>query len=381
MIPRLLHLSFSTLCALALAGCASGSGQTARTLPHSAQFDLEYDWVYPLNSSPVKPLGGNPLELGNVSTSGGVTYVASSLGCVVAIDEAKALPVWNISMDMPVTAGPVVTTQAVYVGLSDGSVVRLKKSNGEEVWRYQTGAAVENSLSVANGLVACVNANNRIFVLNEDNGTLKWRRERPRSQEFSMYGQSAPLIDGNVIYAGFSDGFLVAYAADNGTAIWSRELAPSARFKDLDVTPVKIENLLYVASSSGGLYALDADNGQTLWQRDIFGISAIRAFQDSLYLSSQSGIFRLQRDTGETIWQNIIQKEALISAIALGKNSIYASVQRYGLVILDRKSGDLRHVIDTGFDFTSAPVLTQGALTTFSNKSTIARFIVDDTPL
>ena len=312
---------------------------------------------------------------------GGITYVASSLGKVLAIDDASATVKWKRSFDMPVTAGPVVSQNAVYVALGDGSVQKLNISSGETIWQYNTNAAVENAISVSEGIVACVNANNRVFALDDESGSLKWRRERPKSAEFSMYSQSAPLIENGIVYAGFSDGYLVAYSAQNGPAIWTRELAPDARFKDLDVKPLRIDNTLYVATSSGGLYALSADDGSTLWQRDIFGISAIRAFQDSLYLASQSGIFRIKRATGETIWQNVIQKDALISPIALGKTYIYASVQKFGLVMIERSTGKLRHVVDMGSDFTVAPELNPGVLTALSNRSTVYRFIVDDVPV
>lgn len=371
---------FATAC---LMGCAGTSGLSAQKTgtPKSAQYLLELDWDYPLTPGKQNYLGATPLELGAVSSVNGYTYVASSLGKVIAIDEGSAKERWIKSFDMPVTAGPVVTSNGVFIALGDGAVLKLNLRTGEIIWRFEAGVAVEKSISVKDGLVACVNANNRIFLIDEKTGTLKWRKERPKTQEFSMYGQAAPLIDDGIVYAGFSDGFLVAYAAENGTAVWSRELAPDARFKDLDVQPVRVNDELYVATSSGGLYALNIATGQTKWQRDIFGISSIRVFQDSLYVSSQSGIFRIKRNTGDTIWQNVIQKEALISEIALGRNYIYASVQRYGLVILDRSGGDLLHVIDMGSDFTAAPEIQHGALTAFSNRSTVYRFIVDDTPL
>ena len=365
-----------------LSGCATQSThRETAPVPRSAQYTLTSDWVYPIKLGFGKYLGSYPLELGAVAAQNGVTYVASSLGRVIAIDESNVKPLWDISLDMPVTAGPVLTAQAVYVALSNGAVVKLKRTTGDEIWRFSTGAAVENSLSVTDGIVSCVNANNRIFALDERTGSLIWRRERPRSNEFSMYGQPSPLIVDNTVYAGFSDGFFVAYNQTNGTALFTRELAPKARFKDLDVQPVKVGNAIYVASSSGGLYALAADDGKTLWQRDIFGISSIRAFQDSLYVSSQSGIFRLRKNTGETIWQNIIRDGALISPIALGKRYIYASVQKFGLVILDRIEGDTLHIIDNGSDFTSAPLLQNGALTLLSNRSTVYRYTVDDTPI
>ncbi|MCL2326164.1 MAG: PQQ-binding-like beta-propeller repeat protein [Proteobacteria bacterium] len=370
-------------CVSILSGCASQSGQTksAAHPPRSAQYTMALDWSYPLSPKTTFYLGAMPLELGNLTSVGDVVYVGSSLGKVAAIHSPSARSIWIRELEAPVSAGPVVLGNALFVALGSGDIIRLDAKSGEEVWRYSTGVPIEQSLTVADGVVACVNGNNRVFVLDAQTGALRWRRERPRSKEFTLYGQAPPLIAGGVLYAGFSDGFLVAYALENGTMLWSRDLAPQARFKDLDVKPVIVDNVLYVATSSGGLYALSVADGQTLWHQNLFGISSINAFQDSLYVSSQSGVFRLNRQTGETIWQNEIQKDVLISALQLGRVYIYASVQRFGLVVIDRVSGHTRHVIDMGSDFTSAPVLTPGYLTVLSNRSTVYRFVIDDVPL
>ena len=367
----------------ALAGCALDGGltSTASSPIRSAQFDLDIDWVFPLNPKTTFYLGTKPLELGHIAVTDNVTYVGSTLSKVVAIHNQKATQIWEAEMTAPVTAGPVVTPNGVFVALGDGAILRLDPANGDILWRYDTMVPIENAITVQDGVVACVNANNRLFVLNASDGTVKWKRERPRSSEFTMYGQAAPLIHDGFLYAGYSDGFLTAYALENGTAIWSRELAPDARFKDLDAQPVIFDNILYAANSSGGIYALAISDGHTLWQRDIRGISSLIPHQDSLYITSQSGFFRLDRASGHTLWQNEIQKEALISAMQLGRNHIYASVQRFGLVIIDRATGETSHVIDMGTDFTSPPVLTNGTLTALSNRSTVYRLFVQDYPL
>lgn len=384
MMARHGRLIVAALLAAGMAGGCAASGNGASSLPGvpvSAQYSLEYDWSYALSPDPVKALGAAPLELGNIAVDHGVVYAGSYLGRVVAIDGNLGEKLWQADLGMPVTSGPVVTPQAVFVALSDGSIRKLRKDDGAQLWRFDTGASVENSLSVADGVVSCVNANNRIFALDEQSGALLWRRERPRSNEFTMYGQCPPYASQGVVYAGFSDGVFTAYAQDNGTAIWSRDLAPNARFKDVDARPVIQDGAVYVASSSGGLYALSADDGSTVWQRQISGISSIRVFQDAVYIASQSGIYQLDRRTGRTVWQNVIQKEALISPIALGRRYIYAAVQRYGIVMIDRKTGVLRHAFDNGYDATSAPVLDNGSLTVFTNKSTLYRYRVDDAPL
>jgi len=382
-MPR--HLFCTLLCAALFAtGCAASNALQATNSnpPRSVQYDIEVDWAYPLNDKETFYLGAKPLEQGHIAVTRDFTYVGSTaLSRLVAINNAQALKKWDVTLTAPVTAGPVAVGNAVYVALSDGGILKINAANGEQIWRFDTQVPIENSLTVSNGFVAAMNGNNRLIVLNEADGSVKWRRERPRSSEFTMYGQAAPLIHNNVLYAGFSDGYLIAYALQNGTALWTRDLAPDARFKDLDVQPVVVDDVLYAANSSGGIYALSLLDGKTLWQRDIRGASSIVPHQDSLYISSRSGLFRLNRETGDTIWQNEIQKEALISQLQLGKSAIYASVQRFGLVAIDRVSGHTLHVIDMGTDFTAAPVLTDGVLTAVSNRSTVYRFIVDDVPL
>jgi outer membrane protein assembly factor BamB len=366
-----------------LSGCAMSGGvmSSEAAPPRSAQYDIAIDWTFPLNPKTTFYLGAKPLELGHIAVTDNVTYIGSSLSKVVAIHNQKATKIWETALGAPVTAGPVVTSSGVYVALGDGAILKLDVSNGAIVWRYDTLVPIENSIAVQDGVVACVNGNNRLVVLNEKDGTVKWRRERPRSSEFTMYGQSSPLIQDDVLYAGFSDGNLTAFALENGTVIWTRDLAPDARFKDLDVQPVIMDNTLYVANSSGGIYALSVSDGHTLWQRDIHGASSIVPHQDSLYLTSQDGVFRIDRMSGNTIWQNEIRRDALISPMQLGRNYIYASVQRFGLVLIDRATGETAHIIDMGTDFTSAPVLTNGILTALSNRSTVYRLFVQDYPL
>ncbi len=380
MVRRLALLASCLGCFLL--GCAGSGGNSAvPTVPRSVQYDVALDWAYPLNPKETFYLGAQPIELGHVASANGVTYVGSTLSKVTAIDEAQARILWDKSMTAPVSAGPIVHGQFLFVALGDGAVIKMNAKTGAIVWRYETTVPVEQSLVVQNGVVACVNGNNRLFVLDELEGTVKWRRERPRSNEFTMYGQATPLIHDGVLYAGYSDGNLIAYGLENGTVIWSRDLAPDARFKDLDVQPVIVDNILYAANSSGGLYALDARDGHTIWQRDIMGASSIVPYQGSLYISSQYGLFRVDMETGETLWQNEIQRDALISPIQLGQKYIYASVQRFGLVMVDRASGQTAHVLDMGTDFTSAPLLMPGVLTAISNRSTVYRFFVEDKPV
>ncbi len=111
-------------------GCSTGKEATVSTPPQSAQYHMSIDWMYPLDPNPPKALGVNPLEIGSVVSVQGVTYATSQRGIVIAIDEKTAQPRWKTEFDLPVTAGPVVTSINVLIGHNNATIVSLCKAKG-----------------------------------------------------------------------------------------------------------------------------------------------------------------------------------------------------------------------------------------------------------
>ncbi|MFA5624449.1 MAG: PQQ-binding-like beta-propeller repeat protein [Bradymonadales bacterium] len=375
------------LAALAVAGvvCACSPQwhvMDASPAAKSAQTQLQYDWAYELQAGPLKYFGAMPLELGQVAVHpAGFVVAGSSHGLVVAIKAESSEIYWKREFTSSITAGPIIVDNVVYIGEGSNKVIALNAFSGKTLWEYDTDAPVEHGLSIAHGYVAAVNANNRIFLLNANDGSLKWRRERPRSSGFAIYGQASPYIDGEFVYVGFSDGYLSAFAVQDGSAQWMRELDPNLRFNDISGQIARSADVLYVATASGGITALNVSDGQSLWKREIADISGVQVFQDSLFISSNDGFYRLRASDGHVFWHNKVQDRPALSSFSLGKNYIYTSAPALGLIVIERKTGQTRYVLNAGTSFNAVPKLDKGALYLLSNKSVVYRLLVDDEPL
>ena len=385
------------LCLIVLAGltflsCASTgerpSLRSERSRAESAQELLRYDWKYELRPGILPALGAHSIENGHLAVRAGYVIAGSTDGQLVILKENSGEKVWQQKFDVGISAGPVISGKSVYWCGTDGSVHRMNAKQTDDgtvqlnmVWTVDTGAPIEGSLTVEGDSVYVVNANNRVFALNAKDGSIRWKHERPRSSEFTMYGQAKPHVAGDRVYVGYSDGTFSSYAISNGTVIWTKNLSAEIRFKDIDAEAAVAGGKVYVANSSWGVYCLDVDDGRILWKQPLDGVRSFFVDNDTLYLSSNSGIVRMDAETGMVIWRNILRENALFSPLAVGDHNLYVSIQRFGLAVLDRESGETRHIIDVGSDFTSEPVLTDGALYALSNRGTVYRYLIRDLPL
>ena len=54
---------------------------------------------------------------------------------------------------------------------------------------------------------------------------MRWQYERETPEGFTIHGYAVPHQEGRIVFAGFSDGYLVALRAESGALLWSRSLA------------------------------------------------------------------------------------------------------------------------------------------------------------
>jgi len=167
---------------------------------------------------------------------------------------------WNTFQNVP-----AVQTLPDKQGLS--SIYAIRASDGTVLWHYTLNNG-KNSwaswLSVENGIVyaSAVNAEGTsgtgdMYALQSSNGSVLWHDTLQASP-------SGALLANGVIYlsTSYDSGFGAVYAvrAYDGSLIWSYPLA-GVVFAD----PVLEGNTIYVGATNGMAYALRADNGKIVW--------------------------------------------------------------------------------------------------------------------
>jgi outer membrane protein assembly factor BamB len=95
-----------------------------------------------------------------------------------------------------------------------------------------------------------------------DDGAVKWSFALPDT----TVRYSAPAVEGNLVVAGASDGYLRAFDAETGDVRWTF-------YNDaaLASTPLITPNTIYVGSMGRQLFAVDRATGAVKWKQELRG--------------------------------------------------------------------------------------------------------------
>jgi outer membrane protein assembly factor BamB len=246
----------------------------------------------------------------------------------------------------------------VYVGSDDGHLYAIEPEQGTIRWSAKLRGAIEHSPEISPDDLFVATAADRVFALDASDGKIRWQYERDPPEGFTIHGNAAPRRMGDVVYAGFSDGYLVALRAASGELVWSRSLAAaSEQFVDVDATPLIDGGQLYAASFSGGIYGLRGKDGEVLWHTLIDGTSALALGAGNLYaVSAREGVAALSRQ-GNILWrQGLPHAGDLTMPAEIGPYLVFSG-SREGLFIVERRTGKLMQVFDPARGMCAAPTV------------------------
>jgi outer membrane protein assembly factor BamB len=107
------------------------------------------------------------------------------------------------------------------------------------------------------------------------------------------------------LYAGFSDGALVAFNAKTGSEQWEITLNRNTKFRDIDASPVIDGDYIYINSYDDKVYCLSKDKGEIIWNANYGGASTPVILGNKIFITSSKGeIVALSKKDGTEIWKN-----------------------------------------------------------------------------
>lgn len=276
-------------------------------------------WRIELTEGPVYRL--RPHELASPAYSALLdrVVVGSSGGEVVCVDAGNGAVLWRRSMGGAVSSTPVFDGRRVFLGTDDGGMVCLDADSGEERWHYSVQGAVQQRPLLVEDAVVFVDGTNSIYAIGRADGAWRWQYRRSAPVDFALAGEAKPTTDGRRIFAGFSDGHLVALDARDGAVSWTRDLAPEHdRFQDVDAAPVLIGGTLFAASAATGVYALSPEDGTVRFTVPVAGVNRLVEHEGALIASIDRGeVWRITVD-GRVEWRTRLPGGAPSVAVSLG---------------------------------------------------------------
>jgi outer membrane protein assembly factor BamB len=308
--------------------------------------------------------GDDVLRLGlRPAVQGDRVYVAGHGGDVRALELANGRELWRTDTQIELSGGPAVGEGIVVAGSSDGDLVALDAETGAKRWQVMTGGEVLTAPTVASGIVVVRTVDGRLRGLHAADGSEAWSYEQPVPR-LTLRGNGAPVVDGDMVFAGLDNGKVVALSLTTGELLWTTTVAPShgrteiERLVDID-SPVRIVgDDVFVVGYQGRVAMLARDTGQLWWGRDMSSNRGLVADGDMLYVTvADSSVVALRRRDGTPVWtQDAMLHRGLTAPALLGDTLVVGDFEGY-LHWLDVATGQLLARGKTGGGrMTNAPV-------------------------
>lgn len=333
----------AALFAFGLNGCASApSHEGIARVPQAAATPprLEIGWRAAVGAdlmwnvgpreyaSPVYLRGTDEILTG--SASGSLTKTRASDGGVV----------WNRHLEAGVHATPAVDGQVAFIGSMDGTIQAIHLHDGRELWSRVLRGSIETRPAVADGRLFVVDSQDVLHALDAVTGEPLWQYQRSAPEFFTIMGGGSPVVSGDTVYCGFSDGRLAALYVDSGDEAWVADLSGGKReLIDVDVAPIVMKDRVYAASYSGGVYALDREDGLVLWRHEAESVADIKLVGANVLIASAVGRVQSVRSSDASVqWSLRLRENSPVSLAAIGPYA-FVSTAGGGMYILDLFSG------------------------------------------
>lgn len=237
----------------------------------------------------------------------GRLYTLGQLGGLTCFDATSGETLWkrDLQKDYQVkefsgTPSPLIEGDLLILsigGTPGASLVALKKSSGEEVWRALDEAQAHSSPMVIDAggqrqLILWTQAS--VISLDPATGKTYWRE---RLNTGSDYAVSTPVVHQDLLLIG---GLMLKLDPGKPAAavLWPESKAVSRRVLSSTSTAVLQADCLYSARSSGELVCLEARTGKQLWEANT--VTDLKSGA-SIHLTPNGDSVLLYTDRGELI--------------------------------------------------------------------------------
>jgi outer membrane protein assembly factor BamB len=263
-------------------------------------------------------------------------YVADADGNVEARDATNGNKLWSIDADVHITGGPGFGENTVLIGTGEGETIAYSAEDGEEMWRSTVSSEILSPPQKAHNTVIVRTGDGKVFGLSGNTGKRLWIYDRT-VPSLTLRGTSNPVIDNDLVIAGFDGGRMAALDVRTGKLIWEAPVAIARgrteldRMVDIDSTPLIMDGVIYIATFQGHLSAMQVETGRILWDRDISSYAGFGADQQNIYITDdQSHIWVFDRFTSTSVWkQEKLHLRSITAPASIGDYVVVGDYQGY----------------------------------------------------
>ncbi len=240
--------------------------------------------------------------------AGDAVYSAARNGTVTRLDAKSGQVRWRADLELRLSGG-VGAERLVTVASEEGEVVALNPADGKVLWRARVSSEVLAPPAIAGGLVLVRSVDNRVFAFGADDGKRRWVYQRAPSS-LIVRAPAGIVVLGELAFAGFPGGKLVALAMANGALRWEATVAlPKGtteleRVTDVIGDPALQGREVCAAAYRGRIACYEAATGRQLWARDVASLTGVSLDARYAFVADQRGtVHAFERSNGAPVWK------------------------------------------------------------------------------
>ncbi len=252
--------------------------------------------------------------------------------------------------------GAAAVSDGSRVWFTDGagytSCYLLDQIDGIAAWSHYSGGPIVGAPVVVDGVVYVSNVDDQVYALDARTGELRWRFEHrldaARSASLELFGAPPPVVAGDVVYAGFSDGFLVALSRSAGNELWNASVGEGT-YPDLIAPALPIGDAVLAAGFDKPLVALDTTTRAVRWRVEEGTASAVTLAGDVLYVGGSDGKLRaVGARTGDLRWTWDSLTGGTLTTPVVTPQGVLVGSGEGSLYLIDAATGVRRWQMDPG---------------------------------
>lgn len=395
------HLScLILLCAFAMSGCSWFSKKTGNEPMELVDFketlDLDKVWNRGIGEGQNKGFSSLTPAL-----DGDTIYAVDYEGLVVALDSKTGKKHWSRKVNKSqqglwdwlksffvagdpnrqIVGGIAAENGLLLVATYAGEVMALSKETGDELWRKQLPGEVVSAPRTNGNVVAAQTVNGKLFALDAKTGEQLWFYDNP-PPVLTLRGTPSPIVTDTAIYAGFSNGRMMAFNPANGLILWEQRVAsPKGRSEldrmvDIHSSPLIKDGVIYVGTYQGRISALARGTGKPLWGQDGSTSESLALSGDKLFVAQADGkLVAYNATTGELIWTNEKMLRRLLNGPQVFGDYVAVVDFKGYMHVLNQSDGEFVARTRVDRKGARAPILTDGdTLYVYTNRGKLIAF-------
>jgi outer membrane protein assembly factor BamB len=310
------------------------------------------------------------------ATAGERVYLPLAAGTIVSLRSTDGQMLWKTEIGGEVSASPVADERAVYIASetifppskevrATGALRALGRESGLTLWmrtfhRPLSGDLVADSTTLFGGT-----QDGRVFAVDKATGRFVWVMQH--WQPF----HSRPSIYGSTLYVGSDDGSLFALNKATGNPLWHYRTRGAVRGR-----AVEIGGVVYFGSADGYVYALNAADGRLRWRtRTGAGVQVVAEGGGGLVIASLDNfVYKLSLVGGDRLWKRQLAGRVASEPLMATDGALFTPLSGDAGVVLDLRDGKQLNTLPVGEDNNTAasPVAVGGVLLVTTRQGLLA---------